>query len=153
MADFLAENNPCGQNILRLVSRGNAIIAELRRLAEFIPPVFKLETQQDRMRYADIIFDFAYFKSQEYYDNKIDSKPVSIDLMILNIIWLLKYIRIHSVDSINILIEHCLRWYGTPCNIFKDDRILKYDYNHGFKNFKIYNICPQKCIYKSPQER
>lgn len=108
MADFLAENNPCGQNILRLVSRGNAIIAELRRLAEFIPPVFKLETQQDRMRYADIIFDFAYFKSQEYYDNKIDSKPVSIDLMILNIIWLLKYIRIHSVDSINILIEHCL---------------------------------------------
>lgn len=77
MADFLAENNPCGQNVLRLVSRGNAIIAELRRLAEFIPPVFKLETQQDRIRYADIIFDFAYFKSQEYYDNKIDSKPVS----------------------------------------------------------------------------
>ena len=84
MADFLAENNPCGQNILRLVSRGNAIIAELRRLAEFIPPVFKLETQQDRMRYADIIFDFAYFKSQEYYDNKIDSKPVSNDCMILS---------------------------------------------------------------------
>lgn len=77
MADFLAENNPCGQNVLRLVSRGNAIIAELRRLAEFIPPVFKLETQQDRIRYADIIFDFAYFKSQDYYDNKIDSKPVS----------------------------------------------------------------------------
>ena len=22
-----------------------------------------------------------------------------------------------------------LRWYGTPCNIFKDDRILKNDYN------------------------
>lgn len=80
MADFLAENNPCGQNVLRLVSRGNAIIAELRRLAEFIPPVFKLETQHDRIRYADIIFDFAYFKSQEYYDNKIDSKPVSFSL-------------------------------------------------------------------------
>ena len=29
-----------------------------------------------------------------------------------------------------------LRWYGTPCNIFKDDRVLKYDYNQGFKNFK-----------------
>lgn len=80
MADFLAENNPCGQNVLRLVSRGNAIIAELRRLAEFIPPVFKLETQQDRIRYVDIIFDFAYFKSQEYYDNKIDSKPELQDL-------------------------------------------------------------------------
>ena len=24
---------------------------------------------------------------------------------------------------------------------FKDDRILKNDYNHGFKTFKIYNIC------------
>ena len=30
-----------------------------------------------------------------------------------------------------------LRWYGTPCNILKDDRILKNNYNHGFKNFKI----------------
>ena len=29
-----------------------------------------------------------------------------------------------------------LRWYGTPCNIYKDERILKYDYNHTFKTFK-----------------
>ena len=43
-----------------------------------------------------------------------------------------------------------LRWYGTPCNILKDDRILKNNYNHGFKNFKIY--MPQKCIYNIPQE-
>ena len=27
-------------------------------------------------------------------------------------------------------------WYGTPYNINKDERILKYDYNNGFeKNF------------------
>lgn len=87
MADFLAENNPCGQNILRLVSRGNAIIAELRRLADFIPPVFKLETQQDKLRYGDIIFDFAYFKSQEFYDNRIDSKPVSFYSCVFNTFW------------------------------------------------------------------
>ena len=37
-----------------------------------------------------------------------------------------------------------LRWYGTPRNIFKDDRILKNDYNHGFKNF----ICPQNAFMK-----
>ena len=43
-----------------------------------------------------------------------------------------------------------LKRYGTPFNIFKDDRILINDYNHGFKNFKIY--MPQKCIYKIPQE-
>ena len=41
-----------------------------------------------------------------------------------------------------------LRWYGTPCNIFKDDRILKNDYNLSFKNFKIYNICPQNAFIK-----
>ena len=31
---------------------------------------------------------------------------------------------------------------------FKDDRILKNDYNHGFKKFKIYNICPQNAFIK-----
>lgn len=39
--DFLAENNNCGQVLLHLVSRGNAIIAELLRLKDYIPPVFK----------------------------------------------------------------------------------------------------------------
>lgn len=104
MADFLAENNPCGQNVLRLVSRGNAIIAELRRLAEFIPPVFKLETQQDRIRYADIIFDFAYFKSQEYYDNKIDSKPVSFSLFYrISSLFMLKGILLYLLHYIFML--------------------------------------------------
>ena len=40
--------------------------------------------------------------------------------------------------------------YGTPCNIYKDERILKYEYSHGFKNFKIYYISP-KYIYKISQ--
>ena len=39
--DFLSEDNTCGQTILKLVSRGNAIIAELLRLSDFIPPVFR----------------------------------------------------------------------------------------------------------------
>lgn len=42
MGDFLATNNICGQNLLRLVSRGNAIIAELMRLKDYVPPVFRL---------------------------------------------------------------------------------------------------------------
>lgn len=45
MSDFLANNNICGQNLLRLVSRGNAIIAELMRLKEYVPPVFRLNTE------------------------------------------------------------------------------------------------------------
>ena len=45
-----------------------------------------------------------------------------------------------------------LRLYGTPCNIFKDDRIIKHDYNHGFKIFIIYNICPQNAFIKFHRE-
>ncbi|XP_074640557.1 WASH complex subunit 5-like isoform X2 [Tubulanus polymorphus] len=78
--DFLAENNPCGQNILRLVSRGNAIIAELLRLSDFIPPVFKLENKQDIQKYGELMADFSYFQSAEYFDNKIDSKAELQDL-------------------------------------------------------------------------
>ncbi|XP_070556885.1 WASH complex subunit 5-like [Ptychodera flava] len=80
MTDFLAENNLCGQTILKLVSRGNAIIAELLRLSEFIPPVFKLENKADQLKYGDILCDFSYFKGSEYYDHKIDSNPDLQDL-------------------------------------------------------------------------
>lgn len=62
MLDFLAENNLCGQAILRIVSCGNAIIAELLRLSEFIPAVFRLKDRADQQKYGDIIFDFSYFK-------------------------------------------------------------------------------------------
>ena len=74
--DFLAEQNPCGQTILKLVSRGNAIIAELLRLSDFIPPVFRLE-RQDLEKYRFILPDFSYFEGQEYYESKIDARPVS----------------------------------------------------------------------------
>ncbi|XP_050401033.2 WASH complex subunit 5 isoform X1 [Patella vulgata] len=80
MADFLAENNQCGQNILRLVSRGNAIIAELLRLADFIPTVFRLDNKYDQMRYGEIIADFSYFKSAEYFDHNIESRVELQDL-------------------------------------------------------------------------
>lgn len=62
MVDFLAENNLCGQAVLRIVSRGNAIIAELLRLSDFIPAVFRLKDKSDQQKYGDIICDFSYFK-------------------------------------------------------------------------------------------
>ncbi|XP_031552063.1 WASH complex subunit 5-like [Actinia tenebrosa] len=80
MVDFLAENNACGQTILKLVSRGNAIIAELLRLSDFIPPVFKLETREEKEKYGEILSDFSYFKGPDYYENKINSKPELQDL-------------------------------------------------------------------------
>ncbi len=75
--DFLAENNQCGQSILRLVSRGNAIIAELFRLSNYIPNAFRTLSNN---KYSDIIFYFNYLSNQEYYDNLIESKVELQDL-------------------------------------------------------------------------
>uniref|UniRef100_A0A8C2PJP0 WASH complex subunit 5 n=1 Tax=Capra hircus TaxID=9925 RepID=A0A8C2PJP0_CAPHI len=80
MVDFLAENNLCGQAILRIVSCGNAIIAELLRLSEFIPAVFRLKDRADQQKYGDIIFDFSYFKGPELCESKLESKPELQDL-------------------------------------------------------------------------
>jgi len=38
--EFLSEDNIAGQTLLRLVARGSAIIAELLRLSDHVPPVF-----------------------------------------------------------------------------------------------------------------
>ena len=41
-----------------------------------------------------------------------------------------------------------LRWYGTPCNIYKEERILNYDYNHGLKKLEIKSFFLQKASQK-----
>uniref|UniRef100_A0A3Q3K6J9 WASH complex subunit 5 n=1 Tax=Monopterus albus TaxID=43700 RepID=A0A3Q3K6J9_MONAL len=80
MVDFLAENNLCGQAILRIVSRGNATIAELLRLSDFIPAVFRLKDKNDQQKYGDMICDFSYFKGPECYERKLEAKPELQDL-------------------------------------------------------------------------
>lgn len=40
MRVFLAEDNPCAQNLLKLVSHGNAILAEVLRLKDHIPIIY-----------------------------------------------------------------------------------------------------------------
>ena len=74
--DFLSEGNVCGQTVLKLVSRGNAIIAELLRLSDYVPSVFKLETRDEQEKYKFILSDFNYFECPEFYENKIDANPV-----------------------------------------------------------------------------
>ncbi|KAI1284886.1 hypothetical protein HDE_12453 [Halotydeus destructor] len=76
MSDFLDRNNICGQTILKLVSRGNAIIAEILRLSEMVPPVFKLETREDTSKYGSIICDFSYFRVNDFeneFSKKLDN--------------------------------------------------------------------------------
>uniref|UniRef100_H2YIV2 WASH complex subunit 5 n=1 Tax=Ciona savignyi TaxID=51511 RepID=H2YIV2_CIOSA len=78
--DFLAENNLCGQTLLRLVSRGNAVIAELLRLSDFIPSVFKLDNKHEQMKYGPIVSDFSYFRGSELFENRIEQNPQLQDL-------------------------------------------------------------------------
>jgi len=77
--DFLAEDNLCGQTLLRLVSRGNAIVAELLRLSEFVPNIFRLQSKSDQMKYGYIISDFSYFRASEAFEARIEQNVIIQD--------------------------------------------------------------------------
>ena len=59
----------CGQELLKLVSRGSAIIAEILRLKDYIPELYHNPIEEKK--YSCIIFDFTYFKNVDYYEEKI----------------------------------------------------------------------------------
>ena len=74
--DFTAEDNLAGQTLLRLVSRGSAIIAELLRLSDHVPQVFspRSEKQQVRRRLDRVtaepsllLFDCSPFVVSAYF--------------------------------------------------------------------------------------
>eukprot|EP01147_Barroeca_monosierra_P001097 gene1097-4325_t len=75
--DLLHKKNHCGQT---LTSRGNAIIAELMRLADVIPDVFHMQSAEDQAKYQHIVLDFSYFNSIELFEHRIDSSPDLQDL-------------------------------------------------------------------------
>ncbi|XP_038118997.1 WASH complex subunit 5 [Culex quinquefasciatus] len=72
-AEFLAENNVCGQTILQIVAEGNTIICELLRLKEFIPEVFCLKTKEEQQKYGEIIMDFSYFQISDAQEARIEA--------------------------------------------------------------------------------
>ncbi|EGG23615.1 hypothetical protein DFA_05749 [Cavenderia fasciculata] len=78
--DFLAEGSQAGQTLLRLVSRGNAIIAELLRLSAHIPSVFKLDDRNEARKYQDILMDFKYLSNPDYFEAKIEDNRELVDL-------------------------------------------------------------------------
>ncbi|CAH2091085.1 unnamed protein product [Euphydryas editha] len=80
MRAFLAEDNVCAQNLLKLVSHGNAILAEILRLKDHIPKVFSLNSKEIQQQYQDVIMDFSYFKISEVQDKKINSNSKLQDL-------------------------------------------------------------------------
>eukprot|EP00762_Andalucia_godoyi_P005753 ANDGO_06428.mRNA.1 WASH complex subunit strumpellin homolog len=75
---FLSETNICGQQLLRLVSRGSAIIAELLRLSKYIPPAFAID--DPKAEHAPLMFDFRFLNQFELIDHKIESRPELVDL-------------------------------------------------------------------------
>jgi len=64
--DAMAESN-----LLVIVSRGSAIIAELLRLSENIPPVFYLSTTAERVKYGAILHDLSYIPKADVIESKI----------------------------------------------------------------------------------
>ena len=66
-------------NLLRLVSRGSAIIAELLRLSDMVPSVFRLESKVDSGgKYGSIIYDFSFFKTSNFeadFARKLEADP------------------------------------------------------------------------------
>ncbi len=76
--DFLAANNACGQTLLNLVSRGNAVIAELLRLADRVPTDFANPASS---RYAELLPDFTYFGQTDAFEAKLDQSQVGITFL------------------------------------------------------------------------
>jgi hypothetical protein len=62
MPGFLAANSVCGKDLLSLVSRGSAIIAELLRLGDNIPPAVLPGAERDPQlaKYKPVLFDFRW---------------------------------------------------------------------------------------------
>ncbi len=82
--DFLATDNLCGQNLVRIVARGSSIVAELLRLCGNIPEVFFEGNERggnaDNKKYADIMFDFHYLRDPEEFEKKINANMDLLDL-------------------------------------------------------------------------
>ncbi|EEZ99542.1 WASH complex subunit strumpellin homolog-like Protein [Tribolium castaneum] len=115
MPDFLAENNICGQTILQLVSRGNAIIAELLRLKDYIPQTYRLGSKEEVQKYGEIIMDFSYFKIEEAQNYKIENSELLQDLD--------EEFRDNHIEMINrfYLTFESIHTYITDLNHFLDE--------------------------------
>jgi len=69
--------------LLRITSRGSAIIAELLRLSGNIPEIFLGEEfirDPEQRKYLDILFDFHYLRDPETYERDINANAELIDI-------------------------------------------------------------------------
>lgn len=85
--DFLADDCVGGQTLLRLVSRGNAILAELLRMSQNIPNIFKQaalaslqEKQNNTSKIQYIVFDFHYLQNPDIREERIEANTRLMEL-------------------------------------------------------------------------
>ena len=76
--EFLADGNLCGQMLLRLVSRGSSILAEMQRLCQHIPAAIlgvmgAADDNPLAAKYRPVLFDFRYLKTPEMFDRQINT--------------------------------------------------------------------------------
>ena len=69
--------------LLRLVARANANVAELMRLSDFVPKIFYLEGDDARL-YDLILQDYAYFQRADLVEEKLAVNPVSASTLTLH---------------------------------------------------------------------
>lgn len=72
----LHSDEPIGfvRQLLLLVSRGHVAIAELHRLADLVPEVFRLSNRADQQRYSDLLPDFTYFANVDQFERRIEQQ-------------------------------------------------------------------------------
>lgn len=73
--ELLSRDNPCGWNLLTIVSRGSSIIAEIQRLSQFIPEDFTFPKSQTNHPYARILYDYDYFDHDTEIELMIEKDP------------------------------------------------------------------------------
>ena len=70
---FLAEASICGKDLLGLVARGSAVIAEMLRLSENIPAAVLPGAERDPQlaKYKAVLFDFRSVFRARLYGNAV----------------------------------------------------------------------------------
>lgn len=70
----LAAVPPMAVNILlRLSSRGEALVAELLRVSDHIPALFSLADRMEQKAFGDVLLDFAFLKTPALFEHKIEN--------------------------------------------------------------------------------
>ena len=63
----------CAQALLRLSSRGEALIAELQRLSAHVPHLFSLAEKAEQKQFGEVLLDFRYLRAPELCEHRIES--------------------------------------------------------------------------------